>query len=252
MSIRHWSLCLLMALPIGAVAKTPTTLDFAGSAWVDVDATGKAHVVEMEKVSKLGDVPKLAPVVERIKGQLKDAIESWRFLPAVRDGVAVESHTHVRVELEASDDGLGGMAVRIRSAHTGPGVSGVDRTALQLALMRAQAEGLVKLKLAYDGSGKVTGAEVAESMEYWHGKFSGQADKALRKGALEAANGWHLAPETVDGHPLPGTGTVTVVFCLSSDCGVAPLPGDSSREPWQFAATDPAVKLLSKVAGTTL
>lgn len=244
---------LLLVAPLCVAAATPAApLKFTGSAWVDVDAAGKPHVVGMEKVSKLGDVPKLAPIAEHINGRLKDAIESWQFVPATRDGVAVPSHTHVLVNMEALDDGAGGMAVRIRSANTGPSLQSFDRAPLILAATRAQAEGMVRLKLAFDAEGKVSAVEVADSKEYWKGKFSGLADKWLRKEAVKAAHAWRLSPEVVDGRPIPGTGSVAIVFCLSSGCGAAPLPSNDSADPREFASTDPAVKLRSNVAGTAL
>jgi len=248
------AVALVFVMPLLAVAAPPPApVQFTGSAWVDVDVAGKAHVVEMEKLTKLGDVPKLAPIADGINGRLKEAIESWQFVPAMRDGAAVTTRTHVRIILEASGDGAGGMAVRIRSASTGPGVRSIDRMALQVAATRAQVEGLVRLRLAYDGNGNVLHAEVVGSNEYWRGKFAGPADKGLRKEALDTAvRAWHLSPEVVDGVPIAGTGIVTIVFCLSTGCATTPLPGDGSPDPQQFAAIDPAAKLSSNVAGTSL
>jgi hypothetical protein len=52
---------------LAAVAATPAVaFHFGATATVDVDAGDEAHVVEIRKVSKLDEVPALAPVVDRI------------------------------------------------------------------------------------------------------------------------------------------------------------------------------------------
>ena len=243
---------LLLFMPPSAVAATSTPLEFGATALVDVDATGKAHVVEMQKVSTLEDVPSLAPIVERIKGRLKDAIESWQFVPAMQDGIAVRSQTHVVVQLEGTDDGAGGMAVRVRSAAPGAGMRRMDMSRLQAAVTMAQAEGFVTLDLTYDATGKVVGSELVDSKALSDAGFTGKADKELRRGALAESRTWELDPELVDGHPRSGSGRITLIFCLSPRCGTTPLPGEEGPDPQQFASNDPAVKLRSNVAGTGL
>jgi hypothetical protein len=197
-------------------------------------------------------VPAFAPIVERIKGRLKDAIESWQFVPAMRDGIAVDSQTNVVVALEGMDDGAGGMAVRIRSASTGAGLRRMDMSPLRSAVTRAQVEGLVTLHLSYDEAGSVTEATLADSKELSRTGFTGKADKSLSQAALAAARAWQLDPEIVDGHPRPGSGSITLIFCLDARCETTPLPPGGSNEPQQFASNDPAVTLRSDVAGTTL
>jgi hypothetical protein len=242
---------LLLAMPMLAIAArppAPAPVDFSGSAWVDVDADGKAHVVEVGRLSVLSDVPALAPIVERIQGRLRNAIESWQFVPAMRDGIAVASRTNVSVDMRGTDDGAGGFAVRLRSARTGPGVRSMDMGPLVSVVERAQAEGSVKVDLAYDEAGNISSAEQADSKE-----FAGRADKVLRRGALAAVKTWHMEPEVVDGHPRAGSGSIVLVFCLETpSCGAIPSSGDDRQHPQEFAATDPAVKLRSAVAGTAL
>lgn len=244
---------LLLAMPLWAAAATPApAFEFGATARVDVDASGKAHVLEVQKVSKLDQVPTFAPIVERIKGRLKDAIESWQFVPATRDGVAVGSRTNVSVELEGTDDGAGGMAVRVRSADAGAGIRHMDTAPLVVAVTKAQNQGLVTLHLAYDDSGKVVDAEITDSKELSDARYTGKADGLLRKAALSAARTWELEPEVVDGHPRAGTGSITLIFCLDARCETTPLPGGDAEKPQQFASSDPAVKLRSNVAGTLL
>ena len=115
-------LCLLAFLPFAYAAGKDriTELDFVGSAWVDVDAKGHGRVEQVDSVTKLDNVPALAPAVARIKEVLKQRIESWEFIPATRDGIAVPSRTYLSVEMEGMDDGKGGLGIRILSAHGGP------------------------------------------------------------------------------------------------------------------------------------
>ena len=81
---------LLLSLAPAARAASPAPLEFFGSAWVDVDAAGTAHVVEMGKVERLGDGPAAAAVAERINARLRERIESWQFVPATRDALATQ------------------------------------------------------------------------------------------------------------------------------------------------------------------
>lgn len=244
---------MLWAIPVLAQAAPPTApVALSGSAWVDVDANGKAHVVEMGKLSPLSDVPALAPVVRRIDDRLRAAIESWQFLPATRDGVATASHTHVAVSMEGTDDGAGGMAVRLLSAGTGAGLRDLDMAPLVRAVTLSQTEGLVKLKLAYTADGTVSSAELVESHDFRKGRFIGVAGSALRRQAIAAAGRWRLDPEIVDGVPQAGAGSITLVFCLTPECLQAPRTDGEGKASPQFASTDPAVRLRTAIAGTAL
>lgn len=249
-----WSALLLLGTAWSASGAGPVPLSFATSAQVEVDSGGRAHVIEMGEITKLSEVPALVPIADKVNARLRDAIESWNFIPATRDGVAVSSRTSVNVMLEGYDDGNGGLAIRIRNASTGAGLRSIDKVPLRIAVTYAQSEGFVTLKLTYDANGRVTDATIKDSMELWHGKFSGVADKQLRKSAVKAATTWLIFPEVVAGQPQAGTGTITVRFCLNDGCDQIPLPRDPTQgnDPQQFAAIDPAVKLRSAVAGTAL
>ena len=244
---------IFSANPLLALARPPAApVALSGSAWVDVDASGKAHVVEMGKLSPLSDVPGLAPVVQRIDDRLRAAIESWQFVPATRDGVATASPTHVAVSMEATDDGAGGMAVRLLSVGTGAGLRDMDMAPLVRAVTLSQTEGLVKLQLTYAADGSISSAELLESHEFRKGRFIGVANSVLRRKAVAAAASWRLAPETVDGIPRAGVGSITLVFCLTPQCVQAPRADGEGQASPQFASTDPAVRLRTPIAGTAL
>jgi len=241
----------------GAIAGEPESLDFNVSAQVDVDVTGKAHVLEMGKVSRLSDVPSLAPVAETIAQRLRQRIETWQFTPAARLGQPVASTTNVHVALEGSDDGHGGLAVRILNARTGGDLRDPNRLALTIALNRAQEEAVIAVGVEYDESGHVQSLSEVDARGFRHGKFVGTPGKSLRKDVLAAARDWTFVPEKIEGHPIVGRGVVPVRLCFSAECTSAPYireRGDDGRDGsdagTSFAAVDPAVTLRSAVAGT--
>ena len=253
MRVANWCACLLLGLPLAAGAVAPiAALDFTAGAWVDVDATGKAHVIEMGRVSRLEDVPQLGPVVDNIKARLRERIETWQFVPAALDGAPVASRTHVSVSLEGIDDGKGGLGVRIRSAATGAELADVNMIGLQIAGSRLQEEGAVTIDVRYDEGGKILTTAVADSKFFDGHRFTGVAGKAFRRDMLAAAKAWKFVPEQIDGHPQAGSGRVPIHFCLSEACAVARDDSQDTVGDAQFAAADPAVKLRSAVAGTAL
>ena len=78
--MRRIVLCLgmLLAWPLaGQAAKPaePTSIEFGAGAWVDVDATGKAHVVEMAKLG-FKDEDKPGSLANAIKTRMQERIET--------------------------------------------------------------------------------------------------------------------------------------------------------------------------------
>lgn len=247
-----WGFALLMACSLSAAAENPpASLDFSVSARVEVDATGKGHVVDMGKVSKLSAVPSLMPIAQEISQRLRERIETWQFTPAAKDGQTVPSTTNVYVGLTGLDDGHGGLEVRIRNAQTGGELRDMNMPALIMTASTAGAEGFVTVDVEYDATGKVVSASVHESGSFEHGRFVKTADHDLRKGVLKAAQRWVFLPEQVAGSPIGGSGLVSVVLCTSDACSNAKVDSGPAGNA-HFAAADPAVKLRSAVAGTAL
>ena len=246
---------LALALPFGvAAARATPSLDFGVSATVDVDADGHARVVDMGKATKLSDVPSLVPVANLIAQRLRERIESWQFIPAMRNGIAARSRTHLSVSMAASDDGHGGMAVTIVSASTGGALQQWDRRALVAALRRAREETFLVADLHYASDGHVIDVAFGDGRRSSAGKFENRAQRDFRKGIEQVLERWTFEPEIVDGLPIDGHGTMPMRVCLSSTCSIAKTNRDDSSpgDDLQFASTDPAVKLRSAVAGTAL
>lgn len=248
---KAWSAGLLLVCSFATFAQSPATLEFSVSARIAVDSNGRAHVLEMGKVSRLSSVPSLTAIGDEIAQRLHERIESWQFVPATEDGTPVASTTSVYVALVGSDDGHGGMAVHIRSASTGGELRDVNLPGLTATVMKAGfLEALVLVDVQYDEAGTVRAASIRESKVRDHGVLVPTWDRDLRKGVLRAAQRWLFVPESVRGRPVKGSGRVPIVLCLEACAEVDPAAtgGDETH----FAATDPAVSLRTDVAGTAL
>lgn len=244
------ALCLLAFLPLACAAGKGriTELDFVSSAWVDVDAMGHGRVEQVDSVTKLDKVPALAPAVARIKEVLKQRIESWEFIPATRDGVAVPSRTYLWVGMQGSDDGKGGLGLRILNAHGGPKSRVMTPPPYPPRAYKSGIEGRVILDISFDDQGAVTSAVLANPADPRAKNAEYFVDVARK-----AAKAWTFQTESVDGVPVPGRVRVPVAFYLSPENR---MPEDVSKpetpRDGEYLALDPAVKLRSAVAGTAL
>jgi TonB family protein len=247
-------LCLLLLLPLPVLAANPKkapSVEFYASAWADVDASGAAHVDEVDKISRLEDVPALAAAVVHIKDLLKQRIESWQFVPATREGIAAPSRTHVHIRL-GMDDGNGGLGIRIMSASTGLGARNMSPPRYPPNAMRGFREARVMLLVNYGEDGKVASVKVEELKDIYRGKLGGRGLAEFKDAAVDAARNWSFQNEIVDGRPRAGQTRVPVTFCLTDACTrMSEAQPDKPRDG-EFAAIDPAVRLRSAVAGTAL
>lgn len=244
---------MLLAWPLaGQAAKSaePTSVEFGAGAWVDVDATGKAHVVEMDQLSQFKDEDKPGSLADIIKSRLRERIETWEFTPPTQGGTTVPGKTHIYVSLEALSSDGGGIAIRVESATTGA------------KLVNRQMGGLIETMMDYGYAGRVT-VDVAwkndGTVEAANSAASPIGDKAnpqsippkVLKAVLKVARTWRFDPEIVAGNPIPGHGTVPIAFCWYGKCPADERSEAKAPEP-QFTALSPAVNLRTAVAGTAL
>lgn len=249
-------LCLLAFLPFACAAGKDriTELDFVGSAWVDVDAKGHGRVEQVDSVTRLDNVPALAPAVARIRDVLKQRIESWEFVPATRDGIAVPSRTYLSVEMEGMDDGKGGLGIRILSAHGGP-QGELTPPPYPPTAYRNGIQGGVLIDVGFDDQGVVTSVEPVKSTDpVIRREF--RNSEIFVEPAIAAARAWTFQTEQVGGRPVPGRIRVPVSFRLVVPDSYGPpqravKKADVPRDG-EYLALDPAVKLRSAVAGTAL
>jgi TonB family protein len=251
------TLSLLAFLPLACAAGKGriTELDFVGSAWVDVDAKGGAHVEQVDSVTKLDKLPALAPAVVRIKEVLKQRIESWDFIPATRNGVAVPSRTYLSVAMEGMDDGKGGLGIRILSARGGPHGQ-LTPPPYPPTAYRNGIQGGVLIDVGFDDRGVVTSVEPVKSTDPVIRREFKNSEMFVEP-AIAAAKAWTFQTEQVDGLPVPGRIRVPMLFCLAFPGGSCSLPERAAKKAdvprdGEYLALDPAVKLRSAVAGTAL
>ena len=216
-----------------------------------MDATGKAHVVEMDKLDRFKDDGEPGSIADVIKSRMRERIESWEFIPPMRHGVAVPGKTHVYISLEAYDGNTGGMAIRILNAVTGGRISEVHMGELIKAMMISGESGRVSIDVAWRNDGSVDSLEVADNSTQERNRHAQTIGPKLLKAALKIAQTWRFEPEIVEGMPIPGKGRVPIAFCLDGKCPGEEKSETTIQEP-QFAALDPAIGLRTAVAGTAL
>lgn len=246
-----WLLALLVAIPCAAYAAKPVSAQFRAGAWVDVDPSGKGHVVEMDKLEGLKDEGAPGSLTDVIKTRLRERIESWEFSPPTKNGVVVAGRTFLYVSLEASDAGNDSIAIRILGAATGGKLADKKMHELVEAMMRSGSWGRVTVDVEWQDDGSVRSVNIVDSPVKTERRFGDPDTRKLAKAALNVAKTWRFDPEIVDGKPIPGKGSVPIVFCLDGRCPKADKPGPIGSEP-QFTALDPAIGLRSAVASTVL
>jgi TonB family protein len=249
-----WLLALLVAVPYasqGAKPAEPVSVRFHASAWVDVDASGKAHVAEMEALNGLKDDGTPGSLAEVIKARLRDRIESWEFEPPTRNDIAVSGKTFVSVSLEASDTGNDSIAIRILDARTGGRLVDKQMRELMDAMLRSGGWGRITVDVAWQSDGSVGSVDVVDAPYQGKVSLSNADTRKLAKATMEVVKNWRFDPEIVDGMPIPGEGKVPISFCLDRKCPKADEPEPIDSEP-QFTTLDPAIGLRSAVASTVL
>lgn len=205
---------------------------------ITVDATG--HVSSAKVVD---DLPKatVARIVERVS--------AFEFTPASRAGHAAECSTTLWLEFafEPVDDE--NVAIRIRDAYTAPGLVPRKRNnpGYPSEMLRKRLDSDVRLELAYDTEGKVTGTTVLESTG--HPSFGEAAAKMVSR--------WQLVPERVAGVGVPGTVVVPIAFRIADGRKHAEPPASRMMETTDAAepralVADSEVALRTAVAGTLL
>lgn len=249
-----WLLAMLVAMPCATHAAKPAEpvhVEFGAGAWVDVDATGKAHVVEMDKLNGLKDEGVPGSLTEIIKTRLRERIESWEFIPPTRNNIAVSGKTFLHVSLEASDTGNDSIAIRILGAETGGKLVDKQMRGLMYALMRFGKTGRVTFHVAWNGDGSVESVDVVDAPDQTKVRLANADVRNFVKATAEVVKKWRFDPEIVDGKPISGTGTVPLVFCLDGKCpkeDEVDAIGSESR----LTTLDPAIGLRSAVASSTL
>lgn len=232
--------CLTLSSPLPAADRrtAPIGIDLAWQ--VSLDAQG--HVVQLEAVpnARVDRVP-------QIRAQLAKAVRTWQFLPGMVQGKprTTETTLHVHATLVPVSD----TTFRIRVDRADPG-AGIAKRAVPHypgAAARRHRIGEVILHVRYDTSGKVISAIPVPS--------SPKVDPSLIVAAQKAAQHWLFQPETVGGHGVAGGVCLPFCFSVGADhakCDWAPPHRDVALGNGEALALNPAVHLITRVAGRTL
>ena len=256
--MRRFVLCLgmLLAWPLAVQAAKPAepaSIEFGAGAWVDVDATGKAHVVEMDKLTRFKDDGEPGSIADIIKSRLRERIETWEFTPPTKNGAAVAGKTHVGMRLQAYVAESGGMGLRIESADTGMALRKRSSWLPLTDELGNSNSWWVKVYLKVNPDGHVIEAR-AEDSSLFRGKGAVKQDSPrLTKAIWEAFSGYEFDTEWVDGQPIAGEAIQPIMACGSiSTCNMASSELNEQDDESALAAVDPAIRLRTAVAGTVL
>ena len=233
-----------------ATPAEPLSVEFGAGAWVDVDATGKAHVVEVEPLLRFDDDGTPGTLADTIKTRLRERIETWEFTPPMKDGVPVSGKTHLFVSATAADDGSGGMRILVKSASTGFYVKNHSLSPL-FTHPTNLSEGWLNLHIEFGPDGKVTDASVVDAKGFGGRRFGGKIDRNTQRAVLATVKGFTAEMEWVDGRPIGGSGNLPIKICMSKACMSAQLPGTDGDSEGLVAAVS-AMQLRTAVAGTVL
>ena len=252
--MRRFALCLgiLLAWPLvtrAAGPPTPASVQISTDAWVDVDPSGRAHVVEMGKFGGFKDEGTSGSLADTIRSRLRERIETWEFAPPTKNGVAVSGKTHLVVFAVAEGDGSNGMRILIESASTGFLLTNVS-IAESLVHSPYFKEGWLEVHIEFGPDGRVVDASVLASKAFDGRRFRGNLDGSLQKKVLAAVKGFTAEMERVNGEPVGGSGNLPIRICMSNACRSAEIPG--AERGSEFVAAPAAVQLRTAVAGTVL
>lgn len=244
-------LCLgiLLAWPLaGQAAKPsePASVEFSAGAWVDVDATGKAHVVEMDKLSRFKDDDKPGSLADIVKSRLRERIESWEFQPPSRNGASVTGKTHVYMNVQAYGTDSDGIGLRIKSAYTGMALRKRASVMPLIDELGITGRWWLKVHLTVGPDGRVVEARVEDSSLFHREGAMKQPSLRLARKVRETLRDFEFDPELVDGQPIAGEGILPIL------CNTDSIEPDEHEEEADFAAVDPAIQLRTAVAGTVL
>ena len=260
--MRRFVFCLgiLLAWPLATQAAKPaepTSVEFGAGAWVDVDATGKAHVVEMDKLTRFKDDDEPGSIADVIKARLRERIESWEFTPPTKNGVTVAGKTHVGVAMVAEDDGAGGLQLRVKSAGTGMQVLQYPSLRPLVSELGGASGWWFMVHLDIGPNGQVVDTHMVDSRMFNGREFVAQSSRFARnvdQTVTKLVKQMTFSTEFVDGQPIAGEGDIPIKVCTNSPgrCDVVDPEPAAKTDAREFVVVNPAVQLRTAVAGTVL
>ena len=209
--MRALAAALTMFAAVGstvAIADTAPANDrWVASQMAKVVIGRDGHVLDAQLQNSSLGADMQAEIVRRI-GQ-------FEFEPAKKDGVAVETETHLAIQLAIEPDGEQ-LAVKVAGANVSVGMVKLPPPRFPRSQLNRSQGAEVELRLAYDTEGKVTDVEITRI----------EPDlKVFREATLKAAREWVFAPEKIDGQAVAGTALIPVRFeFVSNNSGEIKFP----------------------------
>jgi len=180
---------------------------WVASQWAKVMIGPDGRVVDAELQHSTLSPDMQAEIVRRIR--------QFEFEPAKKNGEAVETETHLSVQLSIEPDGEK-MALKVAGANVTVGMVKLPPPRFPRSQLNRSQGAEVELRLAYDTEGKVTNVEITRI----------EPDlKVFREATLKAAREWVFAPEKIDGQPIAGSALIPVTFeFVSNNSGEIKFP----------------------------
>jgi TonB family protein len=237
-----FSLCALACnAQAGESAPQPIKLTMEWN--LSLDAQG--HVAHLDALPN-----RTAEEIPQVRERLNLSIPNWKFSAGTVDGKAAPTDTVLSVAVALLPQGAGLYRIRVEDARTGGRVSKAVAPHYPFDAVVNHIVGMVVMHVSYDADGNVTSA----TLEPGAPRVSG----SLVKATVEAMKQWKFQPERVDGHGVAGTTIAPACFALS-DVGRPPVmnchwtsPGHIAIGQGQSLALEPAARLLTDIAGSTL
>lgn len=177
------------------------------SQWAKVVIGRDGHVIDAELQRSTLSPEMQADIVERIR--------RFEFEPATRNGAAVETETHLVVQLSVEPDGQR-LALKVAGAYVTVGMVKLPPPRFPRSQLNRSQGAEMEVRVAYDAEGKVTDVEVTRAKPDL---------KVFREATLTAAREWLFAPEKVDGQPIAGSALIPVRFeFVSNNTGEIKFP----------------------------
>ncbi len=194
--------------------------------------------------------------VDAIRLPLENAIRSWHFTPGAIGGKPAETRTTLALDITLVERGDATFGVRVDDARTGADLTmkGFHHVVPKYPsdALRHRREGMVVLRIDYDGNGHVVGVRPNDGAPAVDASFVSSAETAVKR--------WTFSPEIVGGRGLAGSTIVPICFAnylhhkpsADSGCSWTPPAGHGGLGEGGIVAIDPAARLESDVVGHTL
>lgn len=226
------------ALLFALIATTPAFAKsgdrYEATVWADVTVAADGHVTA-------ATIPDEKLARGKIAAFLLPRINTWQFVPARHNGVAVEAQTSLEIKLDVREQG-NEFAVAVLGASPSPRFVKTVPPRYPADAIRRHIQGVVNVGFTVQPDGSVADVVALEGSE-----------KDLVAPTIEAVKQWTLKPEIVDGIAVATKATTPVRYEIRGYGAKPPkrartLDGSAAQE----LVAESNVKLKGDVADRAL